>query len=354
MCQECVPGLAVDGYDCDSDLDFHSDDECACPHDHKQHHEHQHDHEHEHIQEQKHEQTPITDQDETGSFQEVTFPSDPFFTRLINAAHQNKDGIIINDSTHGVQLTYSQFLHDVQVLRLKIQSAIPSSQLDANGAFKDGVGHVGVLAEIQYPFFVASLSILSMGGVIVPMGHAPEADQVLAILEESKSLALVFDPTQTDVASAVQKENESLIQLSIDINQAQKNSEEHKQLRFVTGAADDLVFSAERPALLLYDGDGEPNMLTRQTFYDQATGGSKPAPEEMSDAMMIYLCLTTFERATSAAMDSRDYTEIMWNKQADSRDYNVSRNLLYPLEAILLESLIKVLLTENGQVEHSV
>ena len=108
-------------------------------------------------------------------------------------------------------------------------------------------------------------------------------------------MALVFDPTQTDVASAVQKENGSLIQLSIEINQAQKNSEEHKQLRFVTGAADDLVFSAERPALLLYGGDGEPNTLTRRTFYDRATGGSHPAPEEMSDAMMIcmLICLSS-------------------------------------------------------------
>lgn len=167
MCQECVPGLAVDGYDCDSDLDFHSDEECAYPHDHKQHHhEHHHEHEHEHDK-----QSSTTNQEQTGPFEEVKFPSDPFFTRLINAAHQNRDGIIINDSTHGLQLTYSQFLHDVQVLRLKVQSALSSTQLNANGSFKEGAGSVAVLAEIQYPFFVASLAILSMGGVIVPMGE---------------------------------------------------------------------------------------------------------------------------------------------------------------------------------------
>lgn len=167
MCQECVPGLAVDGYDCDSDLDLESDDGCACPHDHTAHkHENEHEHQHKH----EHEQASITNQEETGPVQEVAFPSDPFFTRLINAAHQNKDGIIINDSARGLQLTYSQFLHDVQVLRLKIQNAISSGLLDATGSFKDGAGYVAVLAEIQYPFFVASLAILSMGGVIVPMG----------------------------------------------------------------------------------------------------------------------------------------------------------------------------------------
>lgn len=187
MCQECVPGLAVDGYDCDSDLDFHSDNECACPNDHKTHHlghEHQHDHEHEF------QEAPITSQKVTGPFQEVTFPSDPFFTRLINAVNQNKDVIIINDSAQGLQLTYSQFLHDVQVLRLKIQKAIPSGQLDATGSFKDGVGYVAVLAEIQYPFFVASLAILSLGGVIVPMGEFLFLFLYLSILTMTKDTLL--------------------------------------------------------------------------------------------------------------------------------------------------------------------
>ncbi|PKX99998.1 hypothetical protein P168DRAFT_330810 [Aspergillus campestris IBT 28561] len=296
MCQDCVPGLAVDGYDCDSDLDFDSDNECACPHDHKAHkHEHEHEYQPEQQHKHEHEQAPIINQEETGHFQEVAFPSDPFFTRLINTAHQNKDGIIINDSARGLKLTYSQFLHDVQMLRLKIQNAIPSSLLDATGSFKDGAGYVAVLAEIQYPFFVASLAILSMGGVIVPMGHAPEAEQVLAIVEESKAVALVFDPTQVDVSSAISKENESLIQLPIDISQAQQNSEEHGQFRFVTASAGDLAFSANRPALLLYGGDGEPNTLTRQSFYDQATGGSNSATAEMSDAMMLcmLICLSS-------------------------------------------------------------
>lgn len=126
-------------------------------------------------------------------------------------------------------------------------------------------------------------------------GHAPEAEQVLAIVEESKAVALVFDPTQADVSSAISKENESLIQLPIDISQAQPNSEEHEQFRFVTASAGDLAFPADRPALLLYGGDGEPNTLTRQSFYDQATGGSKSATAEMSDALMLcmLICLSS-------------------------------------------------------------
>lgn len=126
-------------------------------------------------------------------------------------------------------------------------------------------------------------------------GHAPEPEQVLAIVEESKAVALVFDPTQSDVASAVSKENESLIHLPIEINQAQKSHQDQKQFRFVTDAADDLAFSADRPALLLYGGDGESNTLTRQAFYDQATGASNSATTEMSDALMLcmLICLSS-------------------------------------------------------------
>ncbi|KAI9928654.1 hypothetical protein MW887_001870 [Aspergillus wentii] len=260
MCQACVPGVSVDGYDCDSDLDLESDDGCACPHDHKEHH-----HEHEHEDEHNHEQKDINKDNYS---QVVTFPSDPFFTRLINATHQYQDQIIINDSAQGLQLTYAQFLQDVQALRLKIQSAVPADVLDASGVFKEGVdANVGVLAEIQYPFFVASLAILAMGGVIVPMGHEPEPEQAVAVLNESKSTVLVFDPTQTDLATAIKKEDESITQLPIEINQTQKNPE---KLGFAT--ADDVVIAPERPALLLFTDSDTPAVLTRQTFYDQATG----------------------------------------------------------------------------------
>ncbi|XHF97133.1 hypothetical protein AWENTII_000735 [Aspergillus wentii] len=282
MCQACVPGVSVDGYDCDSDLDLESDDGCACPHDHKEHH-----HEHEHEDEHNHEQKDINKDNYS---QVVTFPSDPFFTRLINATHQYQDQIIINDSAQGLQLTYAQFLQDVQALRLKIQSAVPADVLDASGVFKEGVdANVGVLAEIQYPFFVASLAILAMGGVIVPMGHEPEPEQAVAVLNESKSTVLVFDPTQTDLATAIKKEDESITQLPIEINQTQKNPE---KLGFAT--ADDVVIAPERPALLLFTDSDTPAVLTRQTFYDQATGKAI-ATTEMTDATMlcILICLSS-------------------------------------------------------------
>lgn len=108
-------------------------------------------------------------------------------------------------------------------------------------------------------------------------------------MNESKSTVLVFDPTQTDLATAIKKEDESIIQLPIEINQAQKNPE---KLGFAT--ADDVVIAPERPALLLFTDSDTPAVLTRQTFYDQATGKAI-ATTEMTDATMlcILICLSS-------------------------------------------------------------
>ncbi|PWY88213.1 hypothetical protein BO70DRAFT_393936 [Aspergillus heteromorphus CBS 117.55] len=316
MCQACIP---ADDYDCDSDLEFHSDNECPCPHDHAHdqdqdhkephaHHEHGHSHEHSHGHDHENQHNHnhnhnhreiISDEDnneDTSSHETVSFPSDPFFARLITASRQFKDQIVINDSAQGLQLTYAQFLQDVQALRVKIRAAVPADLLDANGTFKQGAGYVGVLAEIQYPFFVASLAVLSLGGVIVPMGHAPEADQAFAIMEESRAIALLFDPTQSDLATGIESEakseGKSTLQLPIEINLAQKSPGEQK-FRFVTD--DNLVIPADRPALLLFGGGDEPDVLTRQAFYDRATGEATAVPPEMRDAMMlcILICLSS-------------------------------------------------------------
>ncbi|PYH99837.1 hypothetical protein BO71DRAFT_393806 [Aspergillus ellipticus CBS 707.79] len=294
MCQACIP---ADNYDCDSDLEY-SDNECACPHDHKaegQGHSHEHEHEYEHKHEHGHShqdvQKEVNDEEDDPNAQKVTFPSDPFFNRLIDATDLYKHDVIINDATYGLQLTYAQFLHDVQALRVNIQRSVPADSLNANGTFKEGAGFIGVLAEIQYPFFVASLAVLALGGVIVPMGHAPEPDQAIAVIEESKAVVLVFDPTQEELAAAVKQKQgkEAVPQLPIEINLAQKSSE-----KYVFGTQN-LDIAATRPALLLFGGDDLPGVLKRQTFYERATASANSPQPEMTDVMMLcfLICLSS-------------------------------------------------------------
>lgn len=104
---------------------------------------------------------------------QINFPSDPFFTKLLARAHQLRNLTIINDNTISVQVSYLQFLLDVNNLRQSLRRRLPLGFLDSNGTFSlAGNGTcIAVIARSGYRFLVACIAIFALGGVILPLSE---------------------------------------------------------------------------------------------------------------------------------------------------------------------------------------
>lgn len=98
---------------------------------------------------------------------EGSFPNDDIFARLIELSKE-RDGIVVDDPTIGVQATYPQLLTDVEQTRLKLADNLKRD----NESFDSIIGqnyHIGYVGHASYEYAVAAFAILALGGVVVPL-----------------------------------------------------------------------------------------------------------------------------------------------------------------------------------------
>lgn len=95
-------------------------------------------------------------------------PNEDFFRNVLNRAKCTPQPIL-NDTTLGINVGYSQLFTDVLRTREALWERIPSSLLDSQGILLESRPFIGLHTSPNYEFYVATLAILAIGGAIVPL-----------------------------------------------------------------------------------------------------------------------------------------------------------------------------------------
>lgn len=93
-------------------------------------------------------------------------PNFPLFNRLLFFA-SNRDKLVINDTTNGLQATHRQLLSDVLYLRNALWAQLDSKVRDRLLAGDEIC--VNLLAAGGYEFSTGFLALLALGAVVVPI-----------------------------------------------------------------------------------------------------------------------------------------------------------------------------------------
>lgn len=93
----------------------------------------------------------------------MILPADPIFSQLLLIARNSPDEVVIDDRNLHVQAGYSHLLHDAVQLAQQLRDSLSQGPSTVGSAF------IGVLAPTSYESTVASLAILAVGGVCVPI-----------------------------------------------------------------------------------------------------------------------------------------------------------------------------------------
>ncbi|KAF5573685.1 Malonate ligase [Fusarium pseudoanthophilum] len=123
-------------------------------------------------------------------------PNDPLFTRLLRHAHRNHVAIV--DQVLGVSKTYGELLDAVLEYREVVRAALASEvqhQLSSGSEV-----YFGVLAAGGYEFTVAVLTVLALGGAVVPMFPTAPADEIFYYATKSQQVAILSSSATTQLA----------------------------------------------------------------------------------------------------------------------------------------------------------
>lgn len=103
------------------------------------------------------------------------FPNDSCFSQLLTIAEQKISSVIVNDPTSGVKADYNRLLHDISAIRRTLCKVLPSHLLQNGSILQGDPIYVCTLLGPNYNFIIALLSILAIGGAVVPLCKIPFA-----------------------------------------------------------------------------------------------------------------------------------------------------------------------------------
>jgi malonyl-CoA/methylmalonyl-CoA synthetase len=109
----------------------------------------------------------------TTSDAHTRFPNDPCFSQLLKIAEQKISSVIVNDPTSGVKADYNRLLHDISAFRRTFCKVLPSYLLQNGSLLQGDPIYVCTLLGPNYDFVIALLSILAIGGAVVPLCKLP-------------------------------------------------------------------------------------------------------------------------------------------------------------------------------------
>jgi malonyl-CoA/methylmalonyl-CoA synthetase len=96
-------------------------------------------------------------------------PNEPFFEQLL-ALPRKVNHVVVHDPNTGVDADPVQLLTDLACMRSFLRASLPRSMFDETDIFlQEDKPYVFVLSNGNYEFIIAALSILSIGGAVVPL-----------------------------------------------------------------------------------------------------------------------------------------------------------------------------------------
>lgn len=98
-----------------------------------------------------------------------TLPNEAFFVNILNRA-KSTPWPILNDTTLGINVTYTQLFTDVLGTRDALRECIPVSLFNEQGLLLESRPYIGLHTAPNYELYVATLAILSIGGAVVRLG----------------------------------------------------------------------------------------------------------------------------------------------------------------------------------------
>ena len=114
---------------------------------------------------------------------EGAFPNDGIFSRLLELCKE-RDGIIIDDPTIGVQATYRQLLTDVEQMRLKLLRNLKKADESTESLIEENY-HIGYVGHANYEYTVSAFATLALGGVIIPLRKFTPSPTVVNTMREN-------------------------------------------------------------------------------------------------------------------------------------------------------------------------
>ncbi|KAJ4854632.1 AMP-binding enzyme domain-containing protein [Trichoderma breve] len=116
-------------------------------------------------------------------------PNFPIFNRLLFFA-SNRDKLVINDTTNGLQATHQQLLSDVLYLRNALWTRLDSKVRNRLLAGEEIC--VNLLAAGGYEFATAFLALLALGAVIVPISASIPVHEAMYFAKTSRSIGVLY------------------------------------------------------------------------------------------------------------------------------------------------------------------
>ncbi|KAJ5903493.1 hypothetical protein N7504_005876 [Penicillium tannophilum] len=176
------------------------------------------------------------------------FPNDPIFNQLASLAAQVKRPIIHDPS--GLKIDYNRLLNDVSRLRVTLRESLPPSSFDKQGIIDQERPYVCILADADYNFIVSFITILALGGVVVPLASGVLPEEAKYFFQKTKSSILLA--SENRIKQAVAIKDYIFEQASTDIAVVQIPQTEETPQNFEISIDDHLTFTPAQPAVVIF------------------------------------------------------------------------------------------------------
>ncbi|KAB8272502.1 hypothetical protein BDV30DRAFT_239575 [Aspergillus minisclerotigenes] len=140
----------------------------------------------------------------------MILPADPIFSQLLRIARNSHDEVVIDDRNLHVQAGYSHLLHDAVQLAQQLRNSLSQGPSTVGSAF------IGILAPTSYESTVASLAILALGAVCVPISAGASLEELAYTLKQCSATCVLVGSQQTKLATQLQEQT-GILKLAIPV-----------------------------------------------------------------------------------------------------------------------------------------
>ncbi|OJJ36072.1 hypothetical protein ASPWEDRAFT_172859 [Aspergillus wentii DTO 134E9] len=129
-------------------------------------------------------------------------PNDPIFRQLLKVAREVTH-VVVHDPSNGVDADYAQLLTDLLCMRGALREFLPHSLFDDRHLLNEDTPYVFVLSNGNYEYIIAALSILSIGGAVVPISTCILPEEALYFMQKCKSSTFLVGREYQDLGNKI-------------------------------------------------------------------------------------------------------------------------------------------------------